>query len=180
VAAAAAEPRGPTIAWWLAAATLVLAPFVILPGAFDSFRLPQRMVAEWLALASLVPLAAGVARVERPWARLARHPAVLALVPLLAVATFSLATTTHPEHVRDALADLWIGAAALVGWSLGLAAPRLRRLLDLLVVPATVMAVLAVLQRHDLWRPLAFRGDAHPRVPMSGRSGVVDHGGRDR
>jgi putative inorganic carbon (hco3(-)) transporter len=158
VAAAAAAPRGPTIAWWLAAATLVLAPFVILPGAFDSFRLPQRMVAEWLALASLVPLAIGVARVERPWARLATHPAALALAPLLAVATLSLATTTHPVHVRDALADLWIGAAAVVGWSLGLATSRLRRLLDLLVVPATAMAVLAVLQRHDLWRPLAFRG----------------------
>jgi O-antigen ligase len=158
VPAAAAAPGGPAIAWWLAAASLVLAPFVILPGAFDSFRLPQRVVAEWLALASLVPLAAGVARVQRPWARLASHPAALALAPLLVVATLSLATTAHPVHVRDALADLWIGAAALVGWSLGLAAPRLRRLVDLLVVPATAMAVLAVLQRHDLWRPLGFRG----------------------
>jgi O-antigen ligase len=131
----------------------VVTPLVFLPGALDAFRQPQRVVGEWLALASLLPLALA-ARPERPWQSLLRSPAFVAVAPLLLLATLSLATTSHPLHVREALADLWIGAAALVGWTLGFSAGRLRRLLDLAVVPAVGLATLGILQLHDLWRPL--------------------------
>lgn len=139
---------------------ILLTPLLVVPAAREAFRLPKLLVAEWLALASLIPLAWQLAR--RPPAPavsgrdLLRHPAVLAVFPVLLVATGGFFTTRHPLHLREALADLWIGAACLVGWSLGLAAPRLERLLRGLLIPAAVLAVIAILQAHGLWQPFEF------------------------
>jgi len=149
-----AEPAAVRWGWWLAAAALVLPPFVILPGALDAVRLPQRLVAEWLALASLIPLAA-VTTTPR-WQESLRRAAPRAVLPLVGLAILGLAWTAHPTIVVDALVDLAIGAAALVVWSLAMPAERLRRLLDALLVPAAALALLAVLQLHHLWQPVAF------------------------
>ena len=147
------------LAWWLAAASLSLSTLLVLPWAVDTFRLPQRMAAEWLALASLAALSlagggAGAAgeRSAPPW----RRPAVAAVVPLLLVATAGLLATAHRAHVAEALFDLWIGAAALAGWALGFSATRLRRLLDVAAIAAVPSAAIAVLQAHDLWEPMRF------------------------
>ena len=154
----AADPPALRLAWWLAAAALSVPTLVVLPWAVDTFRLPQRMAAEWLALASLVALslAAGRAgeedRGSPPW----RRPAVAAVFPLLLVATAGLLATAHRAHVAEALADLWIGAAALAGWAVGFPAPRLRRLLDVVAIAAVPTAAIAVLQTHDLWEPMRF------------------------
>jgi O-antigen ligase len=156
-----AESPAARAGWWLAAAALALPPLVVASGAVDPFRLPQRMAAEWLALASLVPLAlAGGWGAASPGPRAwRRHPAMLAVAPLLLVASASLATSAHRLHVADALIDLWIGAAVLVGWSAALATPRLRRLLDVVSLGAVPLAAIAVLQLHDLWRPVIFAVD---------------------
>ncbi len=147
-------PLPQRLGWWLAAAALVVPPFVVVPGALDAFRLPQRLLAEWLALASLVPLAWLLPALTAP--RTWRSPALVAILPLLLVACASLVTSAHPAHVGDALTDLTIGAAALVGWSLALPAPQLRRLLDIVLVPAAGLALLAVLQLHHLWQLVVF------------------------
>jgi len=153
----------PAVAVWaerLLWILILLTPLLVVPAAREAFRLPKLLVAEWLALASLLPLAWHLAR--RPPAPDAsgrgflRHPAVLAVLPLLLVATAGFFTTRHPLHLREALADLWIGAACLAGWSLGLAAPRLERLLRGLLIPAAVLAVIAILQAHGLWQPFEF------------------------
>ena len=65
-----------------------------------------------------------------------RLPRLRAALPLLLVAASSFVTTAHPAHVADALADLAIGVAVLVGWSIGFDAATLRRLLDAALVPA--------------------------------------------
>ena len=132
-------------------------PFVFLPTLAEPFELPKLLVSEWLGLASLLFLAWRLRAVERVTARgLWAVPALGAAVPLLAVATAGLATSAHPAHVRAALPDLWIGAACLVGWSVGLGERALRRIRLGLVVPAAALALLAVLQFHDLYRPFAF------------------------
>lgn len=131
-------------ALWL---LLVVVPFLVLRSGKESFRLPKLMAAEWLALASLLPLAWELARRGRlGWVDLGRHPAVRAVVPLLAVASLGLVTTSHPSHAREALADLWIGAACLVGWSLALSAACLRQLLVGLLWPAMAVALLGIVQ----------------------------------
>jgi O-antigen ligase len=139
---------------------VVVPPLLLLPGAWEAFRLPKLLASEWLALASLLALAVAGRRSRLSWRTALQAPVVQAVLPVVLIATAGLATTAHPLHVRSALADLWIGAACLVGWSLALAAPRLRRLLFGLLLPAALLAVLAILQAHDVWQPLAFAGIA--------------------
>ena len=173
----AADSPALRLAWWLAAGALSLPTLVVLPWAVDTFRLPQRMAAEWLALASLAALSLAGGRAgeggERgvPW----RRPAVAAVAPLLLVATAGLLATAHRAHVAEALVDLWIGAAALAGWALGFPAPRLRRLLDVAAVAAVPSAAIAVLQAHDLWEPMRFvvdpGGERYAITSLAGNPG---------
>lgn len=157
--AAAASPerddrgRAQRFGEWLAIAALVVPPLVVVPVALEAFRLPQRMLAEWLALASLVALAwAGSMRASA----LKRSTALFAALPLLLLAAASFFTTTHRAHVAEALPDFAIGIAALVGWSLAIDRERLRRVLDAALVPAAALAAIAILQLHHLWQPVLF------------------------
>lgn len=145
-----------TLALWL---LVLVPPFLVYRVAKESFRQPKLLISEWLALASLVCLVWGLRRVgEVRLGALWRSPAIRAVSPVLVVATAGLATTEHPLHTREALADLWIGAACLVGWSLALSSQRLERLLAGLLVPAALLSVFGILQYHDLWQPLRFFG----------------------
>ena len=139
---------------------LVLAvPLAVVPTARDAFRLPKLVAGEWLALASLVPLALALARVERVGlGDLWRLAAFRAAAPLVAVATVGLAFTAHRVQAASGLWDLWIGAAALVGWSAGLGARRLERLLAAILLPASLLALLGILQFHDVYRPFGLAG----------------------
>jgi O-antigen ligase len=141
---------------------ILVPPFLLAPGAKEAFRLPKLMASEWLALASLLLLAwqvraAGTVR----WAGLWRRPAVRALLPMLLVATAGLATSAHPLHVREGLIDLWIGAAALTGWSLALESRRFEELLGGLLWPAAALGLFGILQFHDIFQPLQFMGIGH-------------------
>ena len=130
---------------------VVVPPLFFLPTAKDPFRLPKLLLAEWLAIASLVPLAWALRRVEAVhWRDLWRQAAIRAALPLAAVATAGLVTSSHPLHVREGLADLWIGAACLVGWSAALPAARLERLLAGLLWPAAAVATIGILQFHGM------------------------------
>lgn len=132
---------------------------LLVPTAQEAFRLPKLLAAEVLALASLVPLALRLRTRETVepgdiW----RSPGMRAVLPFVLVATLGLVSTSHVAGVREGLIDLWIGAAALVGWSLGLPRDRLRRLLAGLVLPAALLAFLGILQIHGLVQPLGFFG----------------------
>jgi O-antigen ligase len=138
---------------------VLVPPFLLSPLGAESFRQPKLLASEALALASLAALAwewrrRGTLR----WAEILSFPALRLVLPALAVATAGLAFTLHPLHVTEALIDLWIGGAALVGWSAAVPASRLERALDALLVPATALAAVAILQFHDLWQPLRFLG----------------------
>jgi O-antigen ligase len=137
---------------------VLVAPFVMASVAKESFREPKRLAGEWLVLASLTCFAWGLRRVETvKLTEVWRLPAVRLIVPCLAVATAGLAASRHPLQVREALIDLWIGAAALVAWSVALSAPRLERLLRGLLWPASLMALVGILQYYGL-QPLALAG----------------------
>jgi O-antigen ligase len=87
---------------------------------------------------------------------LKRSTALFAALPLLLLAAASFLTTPHRAHVAEALPDLAIGVAALVGWSLAIDRERLRRVLDAALVPAAALAAIAILQLHHLWQPVLF------------------------
>jgi O-antigen ligase len=157
-----------TLLLWL---VVLVPPLYFSPSAKESFRLPKLMIAEWLGLASLVPLAWALRRVETVrWRDLWDLPALRAALPLAAVATLGLATSSHPLHVRQALADLWIGAACLVGWSAALPAARLERLLGGLLWPAAVLAGLGILQFHGV-QPLPLGGVRGARLTITSLAG---------
>lgn len=157
-------PRSLHLAEVLVWAMVLLTPLIVWPTAKDAFRLPKLMAGEWLGLASLVFLAWRLRSVGRiGWRQVAGQPLIQAVAPLLVVATLTLATSEHPFHVRQGLADLWIGAACLVGWGLALPPLRLRRLLDGLLPPAVLLAAVAAVQFHDLWEPLQFFGAEQER-----------------
>ncbi len=140
---------------------VLVPPFLFAAMVKESFRQPKLLASEWFALASLAALAWGLQRVEEVWlADVWRLPAVRIVLPVLAVATAGLATTAHPLHVREALIDLWIGAAALVGWIAALSRRDVARLLGGMLWPATFLALIGILQFHGLWQPLDLVGIA--------------------
>jgi O-antigen ligase len=144
-------------ALWL---LVLLPPLYVSPSAQDPFRLPKLMLCEWLAIASLLPLAWALRGVERVgWRDVWGLPAVRAALPLALVASAGLFTSAHPLHVRSGHFDLWIGVACLAGWSAALGSAALARLLAGLLWPAAILAALAILQSLGL-QPLSFAGIA--------------------
>jgi O-antigen ligase len=163
----AASTLGELLAW----AVVLVPPFLVMAGK-ESFRLPKLMAAEWLGLASVLCLAwqlrGSGAGLRDAW----RLPAVRAVLPILAIATAGIWTTAHPLQVRDALFDLWIGAACLAGWSAGLERDRQERLLRGLLWPAAVLALIGILQFHRIWEPLQLVG-----TPWDPRLGITSFAG---
>ena len=158
------------LAAWLA---ILVPPFLLAPTADESFRLPKLMAGEWLALASVLLLSWRLRRAPevRP-ADVWRRGAVRAVVPALLAASLGLWTSDHPLHVREALADLWIGAAALVGWSLALDEDRQERLLRGLLWPAAALGLLGILQFHRIFQPLVLVGiEYDPRLSITSLAG---------
>jgi O-antigen ligase len=130
------------------------------------------MAAEWLGLASVLCLAWNLRKSDAGPRDVWRVPAVRALLPILVVATAGIWTTAHPLQVRDALFDLWIGAACLVGWSAGLERERLERLLRGLLWPAAALAVTGILQFYRVWQPLDLVGTSwDPRLGITSYAG---------
>lgn len=161
---------GTAVLWLL----ILLPPVWLATAAKDNFRQPKLLLSGLLGLASLLALAWGVRRLERiDLAAFFRAPVVRALLPCLVVATAGLAWTRHPVYVKEGLTDLWIGAACLAGWALAVPAQRLGRLLSGLLVPAGLLAVLGLLQAHQLWEPLAvfYRFESGERFAMTSTAG---------
>jgi O-antigen ligase len=165
--AAIASRLGELFVW----AVMLVTPFLVMGGK-ESFRLPKLMAAEWLALASVLCLAWNLRKVETGLGDAWRLPAVRTLEAVLVIATVGIWTTAHPLQVRDALFDLWIGAACLVGWSVGLERERQERLLRGLLWPAALLALAGILQFHRIWEPLALVGTQwDPRLGITSFAG---------
>jgi hypothetical protein len=117
-----------------------------------------------------------IAAARSPAGRASLTRAAWAALPLVAIASLGLVTSRHPAHVREALPSLLIAVAAALGWSLAIDASTLRRLLDLQIVPAVVMAVVGVLQFHHLWQPFALDPEMtriDPRLGVTSLAGNV-------
>ncbi|MEM6794135.1 MAG: hypothetical protein AAF725_09130, partial [Acidobacteriota bacterium] len=160
----------PTLAGlWL---LLLMPPLIFVPGLTDNFRLPKLLLTELLGLVSLLFLALRLWRTPRiDWRALVRRPAVAAVAPLVAVTSLSWWLGDHLEITRRALPSLWIGAACLVGWSLALGEDERRRLLRLLMWPAALLALLAVLQFHGLFDPFRFQSKVTDRIRLTSLAG---------
>jgi O-antigen ligase len=157
--------------WALIVALVTLPALFFLPGAKENFRLPKLLLSEGLGLASLVILAFRARRGAFDPRRLLGQPAVTALLPFLAVASFGLLVSSHPHHVRQGLTSLWIGAACVVGWSLACTAAERRSALRALTLPAVVLSLIAVGQFHGLMPQFQFQDYVKDRIAITSVAG---------
>ncbi|MEM7585751.1 MAG: O-antigen ligase family protein, partial [Acidobacteriota bacterium] len=159
---------GPMTLWLL----FLFAPFVFSTTARENFRMPKLFFSECLGLASVVFLVwrlRGQQRVD--WRGFFKQPVVVAILPMLIVATSGLITSDHSSHVQSALVSLWIGAACLVAWSLTLRAAEIRDLLDGLIVPALLLSIVGILQFHHIFNPFEFEGPVADRIGLTSFAG---------
>ncbi|HVR31049.1 MAG TPA: O-antigen ligase family protein [Thermoanaerobaculia bacterium] len=173
--AGAARRLGLVLVWTV----VLIPPFLISPTAEDAFRLPKLAASETLALASLLALSSTWWSPRRiSLFELLRRPATsFALLLAAAVAPGAIwgAQSLHWERATTSLA---VALGCLVLWSLELDQRSLRRALDLLVVPAVGLSLLAILQAHHLFSPFAFqRGGGHRYGLTSLAGSVGDLGG---
>ena len=150
----------------------LLPALVVTARAQESFRLPKQILSEMLVVVSLLLLSIRLRHVERVDFRvLLRHPAILALLPLLLVATFTLATSDHPDHVNRGIFSLWIGAVALWGWSLGLRRDEFPRVLRALTLPALALSLIAWAQYFEWFEVFQFQDELKERISLTSLAG---------
>lgn len=152
------HPAHRLASWTLGLLFLVL-PVVLDSAQKDAFRLPKALFGETMALVSLFFLAFAWKGPEE-WRTLLRAPFVATFGPFVAVATLLSLLSPHVAHAHRGLAGLWIGALAVWGWSVGFERRELRGALTLQLVPASILAAIAILQFHGLYQPYGFVGVA--------------------
>lgn len=165
-------PPGDRLAFVVSWLVILLPPLVFDAKAKDNFRLPKELLSEVLALASLLVLSFRLRRGGRvEWRRVFGHPALVATLPLAAVAALGWLVTEHPLHVRAGFTSLALGIAILVGWSLGLTSDEKRRLLSWTLAPALLLAAFGILQALGLFDPFRFAGDVSARKGLTSLAG---------
>ncbi len=175
----AKKPTAKPAAWktwvfgWLLPGILVSLPaLIVTAGTNENFRLPKLLLSELLVLLTLAGLSLRLRRVEVvSWGDVLRQPVILAAGPLVLVAALSFAVGEHRHQGAQALTSLVIGAAALVGWSLGLREPERQRVFRCLLVPASLLALVAVLQYHDLAEIFRFQDPLQERIGVTSLAG---------
>lgn len=155
---------------------ILLPPFVFITESTDNFRLPKLWWSETLAGIALALLAFRLAKVERvegsaAWRRLRGEPAILALAPLLLLATVSALFTAHADRTALALGSFWMAAIFLAGLTLALRPEERDGLLRLMCWPASLLALLAIVQFHDLVQPFGFARELTDRLLLTSLAG---------
>lgn len=155
---------------------ILLPPLVFRTDTTDNFRLPKLQLSEALAGLALAFLALRLRRIERVdlrafLLRLRGEPFLLAVLPLVMIAAAGAFTAPHPERTWGALASLAVGAVLLAGLTLGLRQEERDRLLRLLCWPAALLALLAILQFHDLAHPFGFDRETTDRLQLTSLAG---------
>lgn len=154
-----AQPLAHRLAGWTLSLLFLAVPFVLDSAQKDAFRLPKALLGETLALLSLFFLAFAW-QGPKPWRELLRAPFVATFGPFVVAATLISLMSPHSAHVQRGLVGLWIGTVAVWGWSVGFSRRELRDALSWLLVPASILAAVAVLQFHGLYQPYSFVGIA--------------------
>lgn len=170
---ASAPTLGHRLATWTLWLLLLAVPAILDSAQKDAFRLPKTLLGETLALLSLFFLSFAWKGPEE-WRQLWRAPFVRAFGPFLLLATTLSLASPHVAHVQRGLAGLWIGGLAVWGWSVGFSRAELRRALTFSLVPAVLLAGIAILQFHGLYKPYALVGiDQTSRFAIGSLAGNV-------
>jgi len=157
------------VCMWL----LVLVPPLVYTNSIrDGFRLPKLVLCESLTLLSfLLLLVSACSSNGIDWHKAVRRPAFVAFAPLTGVVALGLLTSTHQLHLRPALFSFVIGIAAILIWSAGFDFATHRKLLLATVVPGVILAVVAILQFHEIYTPIRFDPNLAARLKITSFAG---------
>ncbi|MDP9192367.1 MAG: O-antigen ligase family protein [Acidobacteriota bacterium] len=148
--------------WCLVVATVLIPPLTMVPRSFDVFRTPKHVVFLALSLLLIAAAAAG-ALLSDEIARVLRARSAAVFLALAAAAWTGVTTLTSLRPI----ASLWkpltaVCFAAFFTAVVILAARRGLPALVIVFVPATINAIVALLQSTGVWYPWA----VDPRVPQ--------------
>ena len=147
-------------------------PLLLLPGLTDNFRPPKLYASELLGLLSLALLSLRLRhRGSVSWGAVLKSPILMAALPLVVVAAISGLASDHSAHVARSLPSFFIGLACWVGWTLALTADERWRLMRALTLPATLLALLVILQFHGIFDPFTFERRLTQRLTMTSLAG---------
>ncbi|MEM6702122.1 MAG: O-antigen ligase family protein [Acidobacteriota bacterium] len=156
---------------WCVVLLWILTAVVVAPGIREAFPLPKMLVAQALGLVSvlLICLSAGLdghrASLLLERTRTTRWAAVgIGLVALL-----SALLTGMRAHSVDAVEPLLVGLLCLALWS----CLDGRRLLDWLLAPAALLAVIGLLQATGLYSPFGLESSGAERLRLTSLAGSV-------
>jgi O-antigen ligase len=150
------------IVWWLVLATTLFLPLIVQTAGKDAFRLPRELalIAAAVILAAVIVCTAILGHASGRNVRWDRWTAVIAAAALM----WSATTAIVSANIALSVSALLYAAAALVLFVASYQAMQNRSAmaLALVLLPAVVNAIVAVLQRLDLWTPF---GTATPLAP---------------
>lgn len=152
------------LSWAVVAATTVLLPLAMSPTGKDAFRLPKQILFETSAL--LLIAIAACAVVLRARLTMLLWPRTVTWI-VAAVLTWTVVTTLlSTNRLLSAFSALTVVAAiALFAATLnGLASDRPLLVIYLLLVPAVINAMVAILQRTQIWSPFVTNVDYSARL----------------
>lgn len=160
---------------------ILIPPFVFRTDLTDNFRLPKLWISETLVGLTLALLALrlwnvgktenGTLDLAAALRRLLREPALLAVGPLLLVALLGAPFSQHPERTWDSLISFGLGAAFLVGLAIAIRPDEPRFFLRLLCWPAAILALLGILQFHEVIHPFGFAQELTQRLLLTSLAG---------
>jgi O-antigen ligase len=155
---------GDRAAWYLVAATMLVPPLFVSLSGKDAFRFPKELI----FLAAAVILGAIIlcaALLSDPLGRDARWPPGVRAV-LVACLLWSALTAVLSANIALSSASLLYATAAAMIFTASFLVLQGRRVIALTVVlaPAVINAVVAMLQRLDLWTPFHLESAPTPHT----------------
>lgn len=149
----------------------LLTGVVVAPGIREAFPLPKQLVAQALGLVSVLLICtSGALDAERAgWLTARTRTTRWAATATALVAVLSALLNGLSPHSVDALEPLLVGLFCLALWS----ALDGRRLLDWLLLPASLMAAVGVLQATGLYSPFGLDAAGAERLQVTSLAGSV-------
>jgi len=149
-------------------------PLLVSQTGRDVFRIPKESLFEAAAffsaaLLGIIALYGGAESFRRLW----RERRAAMFVTIAAVVWTAIATAASTNRELSALSLLWVTSCAVVFIATLVASERHARVLALVpIAPAIVNAIIAILQRSNIWNPLQFEANISLHFRTAGLIGT--------
>lgn len=159
----------------LIALAAVAVPMLVARNSADAFREPKELMFESMAILVIAAILIALLYRGRDFILPLREHHRIELMIVAAAVVWTIVTTLTSTHrMLSALTALWVVSCAAMFLATLLVARAQRGLwlVTIVFVPAILSAVVALLQRTDIWNPLVFTSEKlAPRIRTTGYIG---------